>query len=100
MKRTGRPDVLTSCPLPMIPLTYFLIAWSALLALYGVFVLITLIQMLRHGLPSAATYVTTFVFLLVTAGVVIGTAWYFTGVDWSVTIDLAPERILPFFIGS
>ncbi len=83
----------------MVSLTLFLIAWIVLLAIYAILVLITLIQMLRHGLPSASAYVTTFVFLLVMAGVVIGTSVYFTGVDWSVTVNVVPEGLLPFFFG-
>ncbi|HWQ99297.1 MAG TPA: hypothetical protein VN397_00415 [Candidatus Methylomirabilis sp.] len=83
----------------MVSLTVFLIAWIVLLAIFGLLVLLTLVQMLRHGLPSPSTYVTTFLFLLVTAGVVIGTSWYLTGVDWNATINLVPESILPFFLG-
>jgi hypothetical protein len=81
----------------MVPLPFFLIAWVALLAIYGVLVFITLIQMLRHGLPSVGAYVTTFLFLLVTAGVVVWSVLYFTGVNWAVQIDLTPRMILPFF---
>ena len=84
----------------MVSLTFFLIIWIILLGIFGLLVLLTLIQMLRHGLPSTATYITTFVFLLVTAGVVIGTSVYLTGVDWSVTVNLIPESILPFFFGT
>ncbi len=83
----------------MAPLTYFLIAWVAFLAVYGILVLVTLIQMLRHGLPSTATYVTTFVFLIVSAGVIFGTSWYLTDVDWTVSVNMVPEGILPFFLG-
>jgi hypothetical protein len=81
----------------MVPLSYFLIAWVALLAIYGILVFITLIQMLRHGLPSISAYITTFLFLLVTVGVVIWTTLYFTGVEWGIQIDLSPRMILPFF---
>jgi hypothetical protein len=80
----------------MIPLSYFLIAWATLLAIFGVMMFVTLIQMLRHGLPSLTTYVSTFVFLLVTAGVVIGTSLYLTRVDWSTQIQLLPAGSVPF----
>lgn len=83
----------------MVPLTTFLIIWIILLAIYGLLVLVTLIQMLRHGLPSAAAYVTTFVFLIVSAGVIFGTGWYLTDVDWTVSVNMMPEGILPFFLG-
>ena len=84
----------------MVPLTLFLIIWIVCLAIYGFLILITLVQMLRHGLPSASAYVTTFVFLLVTAVVVISTSVYLTGVDWSLTVNVVPEGILPFFFGA
>ena len=84
----------------MVPLTLFFIIWIVCLAIYGFLILITLVQMLRHGLPSASAYVTTFVFLLVTAVVVISTSVYLTGVDWSLTVNVVPEGILPFFFGA
>jgi hypothetical protein len=81
----------------MVPLSYFLVAWVAFLAIYGILVFVTLIQMLRHGLPSVGAYITTFFFLLITAGTVIWTVLYFTTVDWNIQIDLTPRMILPFF---
>lgn len=84
----------------MIPLSYFLIAWVILLAIFGVMMLLTLVQMLRHGLPSPWTYITTFIFLIVTAGVVIGSGLYFTGVDWTTTINVIPAEVLPIFPGT
>lgn len=81
----------------MISLSYFLIAWIVLLGIFGIMMLLTLVQMLRHGLPSPSTYITTFVFLVVTAGVIIGSGLYFTGVDWTITINVIPTEILPIF---
>jgi len=72
----------------MVPLGYFLIAWLVLLAFYAVFVLITLIQMLRHGLPSPFTYLSTFIFIAVIAAVVLGCGMYFLNVDWDQTIHV------------
>lgn len=82
---------------PMIPLSYFLIAWAVLLAVFGFMTLLTLIQMLRHGLPSMSTYASTFLFLIVAAGVVIGTALYLFQADMSVSINLVPTSLLPIF---
>lgn len=76
----------------MIPLSYFLIGWTILLAFFGVLLLLTLIQMLRHGLSVTATYVSTFIFLIVTAAVVLGTAFYLSSVDWSIGIGPAPQQ--------
>ncbi len=80
----------------MIPLSYFLVAWTILLAIFGIIMMLTLIQMLRHGLPSASTYVSTFIFLVVTAGVVIWTAFYLSTVDWSVQIHAIPSGVPGF----
>ena len=80
----------------MIPLSYFLIAWVILLAVFGIMTLLTLVQMLKHGLPSPMTYASTFLFLIVTIGVIVGSAVYFTGVDWTMTISLIPSEITLF----
>jgi cellulose synthase/poly-beta-1,6-N-acetylglucosamine synthase-like glycosyltransferase len=83
----------------MAPLGYFLIAWLILLAIYAIFVLLTLIQMLRHGLPSPFTYVSTFIFIAVIAAVVLGSGMYFLGVDWNQTVNFLPSGIDFFFTG-
>lgn len=74
----------------MIPLSYFLIGWTILLAIFGVLMLLTLIQMLQHGLPTSSTYISTFIFLIVTASVVLSTAFYLSKVDWSITVNVIP----------
>ncbi len=81
----------------MIPLTYFLIAWVVLLGIFGLIMLVTLLQMLRHGLPSTATYIATLLFLIVTAGVVIGTSLYLTQTDWDVGINVVPSELMQIF---
>lgn len=83
----------------MISLSIFLLVWIILLLIYGVMVLLTLLQVLRHGLPTSMTYATTFVFLLVSIGVIVWTSLYLTGVDWSETVNLLPETLVPFFSG-
>jgi hypothetical protein len=83
----------------MIPLGYFLIAWLILLAVYAALVLFTLIQMLRHGLPTPFTYVSTFVFMAVIAAVVLGSGTYFLDVDWNQTVDVVPDGIVSLLGG-
>lgn len=83
----------------MIPLGYFLIAWLLLLVIYAVLVLLTIIQMLRHGLPSPFTYVSTFLFVAVIAAVVLGSGMYFLDVDWDKRVDVLPQSIGFFFTG-
>lgn len=83
----------------MAPLGYFLIAWLILLAIYAIFVLLTLIQMLRHGLPSPFTYVSTFIFIAVIAAVVLGSGMYFLNVDWNQTVNVLPQGMDLFFGG-
>lgn len=80
----------------MIPLSYFLIVWVILLAIFGVMMLLTLIQMLRHGLSSIETYLVTAVFLSVTAIVVIGTALLLARVDWSTPVQILPDGVSGF----
>lgn len=74
----------------MIPLSYFLIAWIVLLGIFGIVLLLTLIQVLRHGLPSAGTYVATFLFLAVIALVLLSVSGYLLTVDWTEPIALIP----------
>lgn len=83
----------------MIPLGYFLIAWIVLLGLYAVLVLLTLLQMIRHGLHTPAAYISTFLFIIVILAVVIGSGLYFSGVDWTGGIDLLPDGLNLFFFG-
>lgn len=82
----------------MVPLGYFLIAWLVLLAIYAILVLITLVQMLRHGLPTPFTYISTFIFVAVAVLVVIGSGMYFLSVDWNQIVDVVPKGML-FFVG-
>lgn len=84
----------------MVPLGYFLIAWLVLLAIYAVLVLITLIQMLRHGIPSAFTYISTFVFIAVIVLVVVGCGLSFLNVNWNCSVNVIPEGMGFFFSGN
>jgi hypothetical protein len=81
----------------MIPLSYFLIAWVILLAIFGVLMVLTLVQLLRFGLASPSTYMSTLVFLVVTTGVVLYTLTSFARVDWSTPISLMPAGVESLF---
>jgi len=82
----------------MVPLGYFLLAWLVLLAIYAFLVLLTLVQMLRHGLPSVSAYASIFIFLIVTVGVVLGTGFYLISVDWTESANVIPKG-LEFIFG-
>ncbi len=75
----------------MIPLSTFLIAWIVLLAIFGFVLMLTLIQMLRHGLPTTGTYISTFLFLTVIALVILGVGGHLTTVDWTTQIAVLPS---------
>ena len=81
----------------MIPLSYFLVAWVILLAIFGVMLMLTLVQMLRHGLSTFGTYASTFIFLVSTVGVLIGVTIYLGGVDWKTEVNVIPEIQSPLF---
>ena len=74
----------------MIPLYYVLIAWVVLLGIFGFMTLLTLLQMLRHGLPTPSTYVSTFFFLAVIALVVLGVGAQLTTVNWAESVSVLP----------
>ena len=77
----------------MIPLGYLLFAWAALLALYGLLALITIVQAIKHGPPDFFTYASTFAFLAVIAAVILGSGSYFLTVDWSERISVIPAGL-------
>ncbi|MBD3251702.1 hypothetical protein GF380_04600 [Candidatus Uhrbacteria bacterium] len=83
----------------MVPLGYFLIAWLILLGIFAFFVLFTLIQMLRHGLPGMFTYLSTFLFVAVIVLVVLGSGLYFLQVDWNDSVSIIPESLRYLFGG-
>jgi len=74
----------------MIPLSYLLIAWLVLLVIFGIMLLLTLIQTLRHGLPTPTTYILTTLFLTVIALVLFGVSGHLLNVDWSQSVTLMP----------
>ncbi|MFA4954609.1 MAG: hypothetical protein WC641_04820 [Patescibacteria group bacterium] len=72
----------------MIPLIYFLIAWVVFLAIYALMALLSVVQMLRFGLTGLGTYLSTFFYLAVASGALIVCALYFSGVDWTGSVNL------------
>lgn len=83
----------------MIPLGYFLIAWLILLGFFGILMILTLMQMMRHGLPSVSTYLSTFLFVAVVAAVVLGSGIYFSNVDWNTQVNIVPSGMEFLFGG-
>ncbi|MEN9557781.1 MAG: hypothetical protein RL141_150 [Candidatus Parcubacteria bacterium] len=77
----------------MIPLFAFLIIWVVLLGVFGVITLLTLSQVLRHGLPASSTYLVTFFFLVVVSTVVVASVLFVSQVDWSTSVALLPSGI-------
>ena len=72
----------------MIPLSYFLIAWILLIALYAVLAVVTVIQMVRFAVASNMTYFSTAVFLIVAFLGLGATLVYFLTVDWTSGVNL------------
>ncbi len=72
----------------MLPLSYFLLAWIILLAIFGLVALISIMQMLRYGVVGIGTYLSTILFLLVSMVVVLGTGIFLTRVDWTQSMNL------------
>jgi hypothetical protein len=72
----------------MIPLLYFLIAWVVLLAIYALMALLSVVQMLRFGLTGLGTYLSTFCYLALASGTILVCALYFSGVDWTGSVNL------------
>ncbi len=82
----------------MIPLSYFLVAWIIFLGIFGVMTTLTLVQMLRYGLSSFWTYASTFIFLVVVVGTLVGLTVYVGGVDWSAPVNIVPNIGDPLFL--
>lgn len=82
----------------MIPLSFFLFAWLAFIALYGVMGLVSLFQFLRFGVVGTGTWLSSVTFLTVALLVILGTGGYLLGVDWNQSLDLlgviGPSSIL------
>ena len=73
----------------MISLSALLIVWCVLSGLCALMTLVTVFQMLRLGISGPGTFVTTLLFLAVAGFVILGSASYFTTVDWTQSITLS-----------
>ena len=78
----------TEYNLSMIPLSIFLIAWLVALAIFVIVALISIMQMLRYALAHPITYLTTFVFVAISAGIILGTLLFLSKTDLQSSLDL------------
>ncbi len=72
----------------MIPLLWFLIGWLILVALFALAALITVGLMLKFGVSSIDTYLSTALFLGVTFIVLGATGLFLSNVDWSQSLPI------------
>jgi hypothetical protein len=72
----------------MIPLWIFLLIWLVLMSMYVIMAFLSVMQLMRYGVASFGTYVSSFGFLAITSIVILGTGIYFLTVDWSQGLDL------------
>ncbi|MFA6429983.1 MAG: hypothetical protein WCV84_05830 [Patescibacteria group bacterium] len=75
----------------MIPLSWFLIAWLILVAIFALLALFTIAINTRYGFASLGTYSATAIFLLVAVGVILTTGGYLMTVDWSQSLNVIPS---------
>ena len=83
----------------MIPLLWFLLGWLVLVALFALAALITVGLMLKFGVSSINTYLSTALFLGVTFIILGATGLFLSNVDWtqSMSIFSSPTNtLLPF----
>ncbi|HEU0051411.1 MAG TPA: hypothetical protein VFQ60_05155 [Patescibacteria group bacterium] len=71
----------------MLPLSWFLIGWLILMAIFAIVVLLTITVYLRYGVAYPTTYIASIIFLSVIAIVFISACSYLAGVDWSGSIN-------------
>lgn len=71
----------------MIPYWWMLVAWLALVGVFALVSLITLFTHLRYGVETLMTYVSTLIFIGVSAAVLLLSASYLVTVDWRQTFD-------------
>ncbi len=74
----------------MIPLGYFLIAWLVLVGLFCLLAFVTVVMQLRYGMSGTITFVSTTLFLVVSAAIILGMGWYFLTLDWTQDVQVIP----------
>ncbi len=72
----------------MFPLYFFVLGWLAFLAIFLIVSAFSILQMLRYGLAHKVTYMTTFLFVLLSSAVILGTLGYLATVDLKAEVDL------------
>ncbi len=71
----------------MLPLAWMFYAWLILVGLFGLASLMTLATTLRYGLSCTSTYLTTGLFIAVSAAVILMTVGYAASADLSLAFD-------------
>lgn len=72
----------------MIPMSFLLLAWLVLVAIFVLFALLTIGVHIRFGISNTTTTVTAGIFLTVSILVILATGIYFLQVDWSKNVGL------------
>jgi hypothetical protein len=77
----------------MIPMSFLLLAWFILVAIFVLFALLTLAVHIRFGISNALTTISAGIFLGVSIFIIFAAGIYFLQVDWKQNvgfIELAP----------
>lgn len=72
----------------MIPMSFLLLAWLILLAIYVLFAILTLGVHLRYGVSNAFTAISAGVFLGISILIILAAGIYFLQIDWSRNVGL------------
>lgn len=67
-----------------------------LICIYAVFSLISVVQMLRFSVAGPMVYISTFSFVIVATLVILATAAFLWGIDWSQVLDVGSVLASPF----
>lgn len=72
----------------MLPLSIFIVIWLVFLGIFGLLSLASVVQMVRFGVSGSITYISTGIFLVVSALVIFTIGMYLLTVDWSSGFDI------------
>ncbi len=73
----------------MIPLSFFILGWLVLLAIYGLLSFFSLVQMIRYCVAGPMAYFSSLLFILVAAGVIGSTVLYVSQTDLQAGLDMS-----------
>lgn len=79
----------------MIPLSFFLVAWLVLVAIFGLMSMLTVYMNIKNGITTFGSYVTTAIFLGVSLFVILGVGGYLLTIDWTQTVGLFSMPTVP-----